>query len=229
MVRTGRRVDALRAIMRHLGHVEALKKPAAPRLEGFSERTTDQVMDLYRELGGVQTAPKLAPGSWDIAYSDGLVVELDEDMHFNRYRHTTLDAPWSLQLPWTKDYRGYCIRGEVHSGTGGRRWTNPSAEKMFGSADPEGVFDQRGGPRWKQRALYDSIKDAAAAAGYVRLARVSIYDLVDGQPLNEVLYGRGNVAPAAVAELVLRRTVSLARTGGMSFKPGTSTPVVASQ
>ena len=191
MVRTGRRVDALRAIMRHLGHVEVLKKPAA------------------RELGGILAAPKLAPGSWDIAYSNGSVVELDEDMHFNRYRLTTLDAPWAPQLPWAKDYRGYSVRGEGRSGAGGKRWTNPSAEKMFGSADPDGVFGQHGAPRWKQRALYDSMKDAAAAAGNVRLARVSIYDVVEGRPLNEVLYGRAKVAPEAVAELVIRRMVSM--------------------
>lgn len=212
MVRTGTRVDAFRAIMKHLGHVEAPRKPAAPRLMTLPAHTASQVMDLYRDLGGVQTAPKLAPGSWDIAYADGLLVELDEDMHFNRYRGTTHDAPWAVNLPWIADYGRYIVQGERRAGTGGKRWTSTSTERMFGRPDPEGVFGDNGAPRWKQRALYDAMKDAAASTGQVTLARVSIYDLVEGQLLNDVLYGRSRVDATAVKELVLRRTVKASAT-----------------
>lgn len=192
--------------MQRIGRVEAAQKPPAPRLTTLPAATALDVMDLYRVLGGVQVAPKLAPGSWDIVYADGLVVELDEDMHFHRYRGTTLDAPWAAVLPWTAPYRRYVVEGERRAGTGGQRWTNPSAERMFGEADPDGVIGLHGAPRWRQRAMYDAMKDAAAAVGQVKLARLSIYDLVDGHPLNNVLYGRVAVDLGAVDELVVRRT-----------------------
>jgi hypothetical protein len=63
-----------------------------------------------------------------------------------------------------------------------------------------------GAPRWKQRALYDAMKDAAAAVGQVRLARISIYDTVEDVALNDVLYGRAHVSSDAIAELVNQRT-----------------------
>ena len=192
--------------MEQLGRQEAARKPASPRLWSLPAATAGQVMDLYRALGGIQEAPRLAPGSWDVVYSDGLLIELDEDMHFNRYRGTTLDAPWAAELPWTAPYRQYVLDGEQRAGTGGKRWTNPSAERMFGQADLDGVIGVNGAPRWKQRAMYDAMKDAAAATGQVNLARVSIYDLVDGQVLNDVLYGRVRVDAGAVEDLVVRRT-----------------------
>lgn len=192
--------------MKQLGHSEGATKPPAPRLDSLPSEIADQVMDLYRTLGGVQSAPKLAPGSWDIAYDDGLLLELDEDLHFHRYRGATLDAPWSAELPWTAPYRVYVVEGEKRGGTGGSRWTSPSAEKMFGESDPDGVFGENGAPRWKQRALYDAMKDAMAATGEIRLARVSIYDRVAGHTLNDVLYGRAEVSAESIEALVTERT-----------------------
>ena len=206
MVTTGARVNAFRTLMQQLGREEAERKPPAPRIGSLPSATAEQVMNLYRALGGIQDSPRLAPGSWDVVYTDGLLLELDEDMHFHRYRGITLDAPWAAQLPWTAPYRGYVVDGEKRAGTGGKRWTNPSAERMFGVADPDGVMGVHGAPRWKQRAMYDAMKDAAAEAGQVRLARVSIYDLVEGHRLNDVLYGRVTVDAGAVDELVTRRT-----------------------
>lgn len=194
--------------MQQLGHQEAVRKPSSPRLGSLPAEVVGQVMDIYRALGGIQDAPKLAPGSWDVVYTDGLLIELDEDMHFNRYRGSTLDAPWAAKLPWTTAYRGYVVDGERRAGSGGKRWTNPSAEKMFGPADYDGVIGLHGAPRWKQRAMYDAMKDATAAAGQVRLARLSIYDQIDGHLLNDVLYGRVKVDAAAVERLVTRRIMT---------------------
>lgn len=192
--------------MKQLGHSESARKPPPPRLETLPSTTADEVMDLYRTLGGVQSAPKLAPGTWDIAYDDGLLLELDEDLHFHRYRGMTLDAPWAIGLPWTRPYRTYVVEGERRAGTGGKRWTSPSAEKMFGTSDPDGSFEEHGAPRWKQRALYDAMKDAMAATGEIRLARVSIYDRVAGHTLNDVLYGRAEVPAESIEALVTGRT-----------------------
>src|SRR5437868_2696119 len=52
----------------------------------------DDVLWVYRALGGRQHRPRIAPGGWDFATTD-MAVELDEQRHFNRYRRQTLDAP----------------------------------------------------------------------------------------------------------------------------------------
>jgi len=51
---------------------------------------------LYQALGGME--PTLRPGSWDLAArtetGEVIVIGLDEELHFNRYRRQTLSAPW---------------------------------------------------------------------------------------------------------------------------------------
>ena len=54
--------------------------------------------------------------------------------------------------------------------------------------------------------MYDAMKDAAAAMGQVKLARLPIYDSVERHLLNDVLYGRIVVDPRGVEELVMQRT-----------------------
>lgn len=206
MVRAGARVNALRALLREFGWTESSTTPSAPRIDRMDGRTADAVLDLYRRLGGIQESPRLAPGGWDLALRNGLVLELDEDMHFNRYRGATLDAPWAAALPWTDPYRSYVVAGESRAGTGGRRWTSPSSERMFGAADPDGVFASNGSPRWRQRALYDAMKDAVAACGEQRLVRLAIYDDVAGASLNDILYGRSTPDLAALESLIVKRT-----------------------
>jgi hypothetical protein len=92
MVATGARVNAPRSILHGIGRVEAATVPRAPRLDSLPATTAASVLDLYSALGGVQLTPKLAPGGWDVVFADGLLLELDEDMHFNRYRKITLEA-----------------------------------------------------------------------------------------------------------------------------------------
>ncbi len=72
------------------------------------------------------------------------------------------------------------------------------AERMFGSADSS---------RWKQRALYDATKDMAALHGIIRMARLSVWDTVDGAVLGNVVTGLSDVKPGALMALVNERTV----------------------
>lgn len=194
----------MQSILTRAGFAKAVG-PSAPRLETLPSETAESILDLYRALGGVLAAPVLAPGSWDLSLSDGLLVELDESFHFNRYRELTLQRPWAASLPWQQDYLEHCRRWERHAGTGGRRWSNDSAKRMFGGADADGTFGEFGAPRWKQRALYDAMKDAAAATRRVRLARVSIYDEVDGIRLDDILYRKAAAPAESVAALVIER------------------------
>lgn len=100
MVKTGARVNVLRVVLRDLVRVELARKPLAPRILTLVAATAGSVMDLYRERGGIQDAPKLAPGGYDVACADGLLLVLDEDMHFHRPR-ATFGTPWADVLPWT--------------------------------------------------------------------------------------------------------------------------------
>ncbi|QKS13977.1 hypothetical protein HUN58_14955 [Curtobacterium sp. Csp1] len=151
MTRTGARAAVLDDALVRMGFTRT-PRPAAPRLPDLTASIRTEILDLYRSLGGLAPEPQIRPGPWDLSYGD-VVVELDEDFHFNRYRTLTLLAPFASTLPWAVDYRRHSTEQEHRSGTGGRRWTNPSAERMFGSADAEMVFLDVGAPRWKQRAL----------------------------------------------------------------------------
>ena len=102
----------------------------------------------------------LRPGPWDLAFEGNLFVELDEELHFNRYRSVTLEPAWAVELPWRRDYMSFSVEHEpacLAAARWGKRWTNPSCERIFGPADPPGTFGVVGAPRWKQRALYDAM------------------------------------------------------------------------
>lgn len=181
--------------------------PRSPRLGDLGGLATETDA-LYRHLGGTQAEPTLRPGAWDLAFDDGTVVELDEELHFNRYRRSTLEPAWAAALPWSRDYLRHCDEREpacLAAATWGKRWTNPSCVALFGEGAAPGELSGRGAPRWKQRALYDAMKDAASAAGLVRLARVATADIVAGVPLGDVLTGRAEAAPDAVDDLVRQR------------------------
>ena len=134
-----------------------------------------------------------------------MVLELDEEFHFTRYRRRTLDLSFEGHLPWTATYRTYCERFESSSIAGGGRWSSPSTSAMFGGADSVGTFGEHGSPRGKQRAIYDAMKDAAAAGG-VTLARLSIYDEVGGASLDSVLRGKASCDGDDLLALVDART-----------------------
>lgn len=186
-------------------------KPPRLRVASLPHDAQDYLFQLYRELGGVlDSLPSYTTGGWDIALADGRVVELDEEQHFNRYRAVSLqqeaipEFPWRAQyLDYSRRYEDACVR--VASRTG--FWSNPSAERMFGPPGPRGVLEGAGSPRWKQRAFYDATKDIAALYGVVRLARLSVWDTVDGVSLENVLTGRAEVSEAALMTLIDERTV----------------------
>lgn len=181
--------------------------PPPPRLHDLGELVA-RIEDMYRQLGGVQAEPTLQPGAWDLALEGGLVVELDEELHFNRYRATTFEPAWTASLPWRAECLRSCTEHEpacLAAGTWGKRWTNPSCVRLFGESGAAGDLSGIGAPRRKQRALYDAIKDAAAAVGAVRLARIAAVDVVAGVRLEDALEGRAEIAPSVVAAFVKGR------------------------
>lgn len=78
---------------------------------------------------------------------------------------------------------------------------------MFGSGAPAGELEAEGGAlRWKQRALYDAIKDAAAMQRDLRVARLSVYDDVSGVLLGAALEGRQVIDVDKLLALLADRT-----------------------
>jgi len=206
MVRTGARARALEALLVRAGLRPAPEQPPSARIDDLPSDAAGRVVALYRQLGGQDEPARFRPGKWDLAFEHGLVIELDEQLHFNRYRALTLAGEWARLLPWRDEYLTYCRDREADclaDGRWGQRWTNPSCEKLFGPADPPGTFHGAGAPRWKQRALYDAMKDAAALASTaVRLARLAVYDKVEGIELGAGLEGQIRIDPAALASFV---------------------------
>ena len=211
MVKTGQRAGALKNLLINAGFRESSTVVGPPRLAEIPGDIEAGIWDAYRKLGGLGLHPVLRPGSWDLSFDGGLVIELDEELHFNRYRTITLDFPWADSLPWkannmriSRSHDTYCLS----AGRWGKRWTNPSCEKMFGPAAPAGDFDNGGAPRWKQRALYDMVKDAAAMTNPdLRLARISVYDSIDGVNVSQLLDGSATVPLESLALFVKERTV----------------------
>ena len=174
------------------------------------EPARSRVLELYRALGGTaESMVAFRPGVWDIVVADGVIVELDEEQHFNRYRGVTLAPSWNDALPWTDHYRRYCDEFEaaaLRKAKRGGYWASPSTERMFGPADAPGEFGPSGSPRWKQRALYDAMRDVLAESGAVTLSRVAVWDEVGDTTLARMLDGRAPDDHDAVAELIEKRT-----------------------
>lgn len=210
MVKTGRRAGALRSLLEEAG-LQFRTGGRSLRMPDLGAPAREEVLRIHALLGGLSGNPVLRPGSWDLWTVDGVAIELDEEFHFTRYRALTLQQPMLQQLPWTATHLAHCAAHEAAAARGGGRWTSDSTEKMFGPSDPVGVFGERGSARAKQRALYDAMKDIAAATGAVRLARISIYDTVGEATLGDVLNGKRQVAPEAVRQAVESRQVDVPR------------------
>ncbi|MGE0218573.1 DUF7255 family protein [Mycolicibacterium sp.] len=212
MVRTGARAHALQQQLTRTGLSPAPAAPSAPRLDTLPEVARTAVSAVYEALGGARPMRAVRPGAWDLAFAGELVVELDEELHFNRYRHLTLQFPWATELPWRDTYLGYCTGQEqrcLDAGRWGKRWTSPSCEAMFGPATAAGDLDGAGAPRWKQRALYDAVKDIAAVhSSTVRLARLSVWDTVGHVVLGDALSTGSPIDPDRLRDLVGRRTTA---------------------
>jgi hypothetical protein len=78
---------------------------------------------------------------------------------------------------------------------------------MFGGSDAPGVFGDRGSSRWKQRALYDAVRDAYAwSTPGANLARISIHDEIGGLSVNWATSHGLLLDPLELREFIESRT-----------------------
>src|SRR3989304_741471 len=142
----------------------------------------EEVIRIYKLLGGINEKFPFNLRKWDMEV-DGIAVELDEYLHFNRYRALTLKSNIYNNLnvfPW-KEYSEYCIKYEddcLDVGGWGGKWSNNSCEKQFGPPSSKGDMTGNGAPRWRQRAFYDYVKDLSPLTIGVSVARISIWDTI---------------------------------------------------
>jgi hypothetical protein len=180
MSRTGKRANALRSLLAGAGvtiTTGTLPRPSLSELHRAGLEAS--VLHVYRALGGTQKQLRINPGGWDLE-ADGVAIELDEDLHFNRYRRLTLDSPLYERLSFDCDlYHRLCdeyARDCLSAGQWGKRWTVDRAELEIGPAAAPGDFTGGGAPRWKQRAFYDFIKDTAPIVFGFKLSRMPIWE-----------------------------------------------------
>ncbi len=176
---------------------------------------------LYKEIhriycgldGCLETVPARL-GAWDFNVS-GIAVELDESLHFNRYRGFTLDSKLYCKLGGfpLENYRDFCKIHEkdcVKAGSYGGKWTNPSCERQFGKSSLSPDLSAGGAPRWKQRAFYDYIKDLSPLIIGTKVVRISIWDkiAIAGKlvTISDILDKRLETAASAIYKLILERS-----------------------
>jgi len=172
-----------------------------------------EVERVYRGLGGVLPSLPLNLRSGDIEF-DGVAIELDECLHFNRYRSMTLTSAIYAELPrFPKDaYTRHCFEREescLRAGSYGGKWSNASCETQFGPASPPGQLLGNGSPRWKQRAFYDFVKDLSPLLLGVTMVRVAVWETVmesgRSRTVEEVLTAPSVASSASLAALIKAR------------------------
>jgi hypothetical protein len=183
------RSEALRAFLERRGFLFSDQGP--PRLQWEDLRRAGlagEALNIYRRLGGVHDRPPVHPGAWNIACGD-LVIELDEEWHFNRYRAFTLDSPSYVKMNFPVAlYQDYCTRFEpqcIEAASTGGWWATPSSQFAFGDGDPPGVLGSLGPPRWRQRAFNDWIKDKSSLLTRVAVCRIAIWDQVENSGMSQ--------------------------------------------
>ena len=154
----------------------------------FNEAQLREITKIYNILGGIQKAPPINYGKYDIVFND-FVLELDEENHFNRYRLKTLESSIYKQNKGfnISNYKKYCQNFESKCRAYGKFWTNGSTEKQFGSPGENGNLSKKGSPRWKQRAYYDFLKDHLPIVSNIPIVRLSVYDEFQGISLDKIL------------------------------------------
>ncbi|MFP4698611.1 MAG: hypothetical protein ACLFMO_07880 [Eubacteriales bacterium] len=179
----GRRQKYLKYVIKsNFGKVYDNYLPRVSYEDILKSKYCDEVTKVYYKLGGKLYKFPSRIGKWDIE-TEKFVLELDEELHFNRYRKITLNSRIYDELndfPVRK-YKKYCDEYEINclkAGSYGKKWTNLSCEKQFGVSAKNKDLTGNGSARWRQRAFYDYLKDLTPLILQFPLIRVSIWDKV---------------------------------------------------
>lgn len=139
-----------------------------------------EFLNIYNKLDGIINKPKIRLNGYFFEHKK-FTLELDEVLHFNRYRLATLRSNIYNNFPGIKvdKYRVYCKKQEkecLKSGSREGAWTNSKAEKYFGPSESPGDLGLNGSTGWKYRAFCDYLKDIYACHKNIKLLRLSVWD-----------------------------------------------------
>lgn len=187
----GERQTLLKSLAEDMYGRSLIKSPKLSFSEIEYVGLMNEVERVYSVMGGTSEQVPLNYGSWDISLKD-FFIELDEERHFNRYRLATLASPIYANYPnfSVSNYREYCSVKEeqcLKSASWGNNWTTNSSDKLFIASGDNGNLSANGSSRWRQRAFYDFIKDLNFVIRKVPILRISIYDVYNGNTINEML------------------------------------------
>ncbi len=150
-----------------------------------SLKNIDEIKKVYKDLTGTLTKIPLRISNFSIKIDSKTFIELDDQLHFNRYRLQTLKSEiyQNCKLFNVEEHKRLC---EEHEPTCLRiagdtdRWKTNNSEKAFLKSGPEKKLEGNGSSRWKQKAFFDFIKDVYAIENEINLKRVSVWETVKG-------------------------------------------------
>ena len=102
----------------------------------LKSKYSENIYEIYSVFGGILSEPPTNFGSWDIS-TNNLVIEFDEERHFNGYRLKTLESSfYSKEAPLfsLSDYKRHCKEKEnacLKSARHGGYWKNDSTSANF--------------------------------------------------------------------------------------------------
>ncbi len=142
-----------------------------------------EVEEVFESLGGREmTIPSNM--HYHLQYKE-LLIQLDDELHFNRYRKTTLESKVYHDHLGFKvlDYKTNCRINEkdcIKAGLAPGFWTNIESEYIFGKSEEPGDLsaERNGGSGWKLRAWRDYLQDISGYILGFKVLRISVYDKI---------------------------------------------------
>ncbi|MEQ8358692.1 MAG: hypothetical protein RH860_04335 [Cytophagales bacterium] len=151
---------------------------------------------------------------------NGLLIQFDDELHFNRYRRITLESEFYMNYKGfnTLSYKSYCRNYEkecIKAGLSKGIWENPESLKIFGPSEEPGdlSLERDGASGWKMRAWRDFLQDVSGEILGFKVLRISTYDkiMLNGkiQSLGELLNSSNKKNFSIVAKSLIRRIINI--------------------
>ncbi|MCL6258153.1 hypothetical protein M3O96_03585 [Aquiflexum sp. TKW24L] len=147
---------------------------------------------VFSELGGKGHLPVLERLKFDFKINRHVFI-YDDEVHFNRYRLTSLKASIYevFTFPWVESYLRLCRTYEkecLKTGLQERIWNGPPiADKLFGKSEIPGDLSGNGSSGWKLNAYNDAQYDLVSRLHGFKLIRIPLYEnLMIGGSLKKI-------------------------------------------
>lgn len=149
-----------------------------------------------------------------------LLIQYDDELHFNRYRKISLEAELYEDFKGFKlfDYKSLCRKREqdcLKVGLANGFWHNSDSEKLFGESEEEGdlSLERNGSSAWKYRAWRDYLQDLSSQIYKFHILRISAFDtvFVNGKLhfISDLLKSSQKENYAIVAKALIRRIINV--------------------